>query len=385
VKHFFNKLAWYPPAETTIPLRAILSAFLSKSDDFEKALCSYLGVNQCLLANSGRALLALLLKTLKEKDDGDRNEILIPGYTCYSVAASVVRAGLKIRVYDINPTTLHPDIDSLNAAISNDTLAIIVQHLFGIPAPINHLKDIAKKKDIYVIEDAAQALGGTVNGIPLGTIGDFGFYSFGRGKSLPVGCGGALIGKHEDVISELEFNKKKAGLTPLLKTAMVQLFSWPMLYWLPEMLPLGLGETVFDPRFEISAMPGIMKSLGKRALPALKDLNSHRNKIAQVYREALDNSFLINMSNESNPVYTRFPAMAGPNTISAELKRLGVRRMYPNAIVDEKTIKPYLSAKQINVPGASKIAKNLITLPTHMRINVNIAKEIAKKVKAAYR
>ena len=382
---FLNKLAWYPPAETKIPLTALSLALFSLKDDFEEALGNYPGVKHCVLANSGRALLALVLETLKKKDGGGRNEVLIPGYTCYSVAASVVRAGLTIRAYDVNPTTLCPDIDSLNAAITDDSLAIIVQYLFGLPSPINDLKGIAKKKDIYVIEDAAQALGGTLNGIPLGTLGDFGFYSFGRGKPLPVGSGGALIGKHEDLISELELNKRKAGLTPLLKTAMVQLFSWPMLYWLPELLPLGLGETVFDPRFEISAMPDVMKSVAKRALPALEGLNRHRNKVATIYREAFDNSFLIQVSKEANPVYTRFPVLAGPEKVNNELKRSGVRRMYPNAIADEEIIRPYLSPKQINTPGASTIATNLITLPTHMGINVNLAKEIAQKVKAAYR
>lgn len=382
---FFNKLIWYPPAETKIPLRAILSVLLSKSDNFEKALCNYLGVKHCVLGNSGRAILSLLLETLKKKDAGKRKEILIPGYTCYSVAASVVKAGLAVRVYDLNPTTLSPDLDLLNAAISDNSLAIIVQHLFGLPAPINDLKEIAKKRGIYLIEDAAQALGGTVNGIPLGTIGDFGFYSFGRGKPLPVGYGGALIGKHEDLLSELKLNKKEAGITPLLKTAMIQLFSWPMLYWLPELLPLGLGETVFDPRFEISPMPRVMKTLAERALPSLEDLNSHRNKIAHVYREALDNSLLINVSKESNPVFTRFPVLAGSERISKELKRSGVRRMYPNAIADEEIIRPYLSPEQISTPGASKIATNLITLPTHMGITETPANKIAKKIKAAYR
>jgi hypothetical protein len=59
---FLKKLPWYPPAETTIPLRAILSGFLSKSDDFEEALCNYLGVKHCVLGFSGRALLSALLE-----------------------------------------------------------------------------------------------------------------------------------------------------------------------------------------------------------------------------------------------------------------------------------------------------------------------------------
>jgi dTDP-4-amino-4,6-dideoxygalactose transaminase len=385
VNKFFKKMAWYAPAETKIPLTAIFSSLFSSKGDFEKALCNYLCVNQCLLANSGRSLLSSLLKILKHKNKDERNEVLIPGYTCYSVAASVARAGLKVRVYDMDPATLNPDIDSLTRATTPGTLAIIGQHLFGLPAPIDELKEIAQTRNIYLVEDAAQALGGTLNGQPLGTIGDFGFYSFGRGKPLPVGSGGALIGRHKDVLSELKLNKNKTGTIPFIKTAIAQLLSWPMLYSIPEMLPLGLGETVFDPDFDISTMPAIMEKLAKRSFHILEDLNAHRRYIASIYQGTFDNGSVIPVSKETSPIYARFPYMAGSGTISAELKRLGVRRMYPKAITDEKSIRPYLAFKQGNTPGASEIAQNLITLPTNMRITENLANEIAQRVKTAYR
>ncbi|MDL1962442.1 MAG: hypothetical protein LWX01_12260, partial [Deltaproteobacteria bacterium] len=79
-----------------------------------------------------------------------------------------------------------------------------------------------------------------------------------------------------------------------------------------------------------------------------------------------------------------FPLMADPGSIPKELKRLGVRRMYPKAIADEKTIKPYLGNQQVSTPGAEQIARNLITLPTHTGITENLAKEIARKVRAEY-
>jgi len=130
VKQFYQKLAWYPPAETKIPLRAILSALLSKSSDFEKILCSFLKVERCVLGNSGRSLLSSLLEIFKQGDNDERNQVLIPGYTCYSVAASVARAGLKIRTYDLDPLSLEPDLDSVNKAAGEETLAIITQQSF---------------------------------------------------------------------------------------------------------------------------------------------------------------------------------------------------------------------------------------------------------------
>ena len=112
----------------------------------------------------------------------------------------------------------------------------------------------------------------------------------------------------------------------------------------------------------------------------LDDLNTHRRAIAKTYEEAFDHKNILPFPEVTTPVYTRFPLMAGPGPIRTELKRLGVRRMYPKAIADEETIKPYLVDQEVSTPGASKIASKLITLPTHKGITENLAKEIARKV-----
>jgi perosamine synthetase len=379
-----QKLAWYPPAEVKIPWPAIFDSLLSSSRDFKKYLCDYLQVKYCILGNSGRSVLYLLLETLKRKDEERRDEVLIPGYTCYSVAASAAKAGLKIGVYDIDPQTLSPDPDSLKMAANRAPLAIISQHLFGIPTPVDGLKEIAQDTGAYVIEDAAQGLGGTLNGRPLGTVGDFGFFSFGRGKPLPLVCGGALVSRDQNVLSGLESKVASRGFTQLITAAATQVISWPGLYWIPEMLPLGLGETIFDPHFDVAGMPLLVQKLAEKSMAILDDLNTHRRHLAKTYKEAFDTEYAIPVSDESTPVYSRFPLMAGSGQIPKELKRLGVRRMYPKAIADEETIKPYLGNQKVSTPGAAQIAQNLITLPTHTGITENLAKEIAQKVKAEY-
>lgn len=378
-----NSVAWYPPAESKIPLHAILGAFFSSKGNFEKTLCNYLQVKHCVLGNSGRALLYILLDALKRKDGGTRDEVLIPGYTCYSVAASVAKADLKIRVYDLDPATLQPDLSSLWKSASEKTLAIIFQHLFGIPTPVEELKGLTRQNNAYLIEDAAQALGGSIDDHRLGTTGDFGFYSFGRGKPLPIGGGGALIGKDEDVIAGLDLKPGNKAYAPLISTAVSQVMSKPSLYWIPEVLPLGLGETIFDPHFNVSAMQPAMQNLAENSMNVLDDLNTHRRHIAKIYEDVFDHKNVIPVPEETTSVYTRFPLMAGPGPIPKELKRLGVRRMYPKAIADEKTIKPYLVDQEASTPGASTIARKLITLPTHKGITANLAKDIAHKVKTA--
>jgi perosamine synthetase len=372
------------PAETTIPVSAFLTALLGKGGSFHNELSDYLGTPHCLLGSSGRALLALLLKKLKEKDKDGRREVLIPGYTCYSVASSVARAGLKIRVYDLDPSTFSPDLDSLRKAAHGRTLAVIAQHLFGIPTPLEGVREVARERGMYLIEDAAQALGGSVNGLCLGGQGDFGLYSFGRGKPLPLGCGGALTAKDGEILEQIEIKHQESGYGCFAAAAVTQVVSKPYLYWVAETLPLGLGETVFNPHFSISCMPGLMDGLGASAIKTLHKLNDHRRRIAMRYGQILADPLTVKTGENARAVYTRFPVKAGPKSISKELKQLGIRRMYPRAIADEEIIREHFADQGMSTPGASKIAQTLITLPTHSGIDEDLAECIALRVREAY-
>ena len=383
LKNISRKCSWYPPAETKIPISILFSALVPFRADFVKELCKYFGVEQCVCAESGRALLTLVLKALSKRDHMRRDEVLIPGYTCYSVAASVVRAGLKIRVYDIDPETFHPDLDSAKSGANEKTLAIVVQHLFGIPSPVDGLKDLAKGVGAYVIEDAAQALGGSLEGCKLGTLGDFGFYSFGRGKPLPLGCGGTLIGKDKGVMSDIILPENGMGYIQFLITAFIQILSHKNFYGLMEALPLGLGETIFDPGFVISSMPFIMERLGRSAIGSLESLNTHRRTIAGIYADMFDHRGTIPVPEGAYPIYTRFPLMVDLRQIPRELSRLGIRRMYPKALADEPPIRKFIAGGTERTPGSSLIAQRLLTLPTHMGISMDLAKTIGCQFKGS--
>jgi perosamine synthetase len=373
---------WYPPAETSLSKKAIMQAMSGKAPEFSKELSSYLKVRQLVLGDSGRGLLAELLKSLK-KTSPDKNEVLIPGYTCYSVAASVVNAGLLIRLYDIDPVTLAPDIESIEENLGSNTLGVLVQHLFGIPVQMDGIKDLMSRRGVWFIEDAAQGLGGSISGKPLGAVGDFGLYSFGRGKPLPLGSGGAVTGKHAEILEEINPDASGKGRSQVMKTAAMRMFSYPLIYGLLESLPLGLGKTVFDPAFTCKNMSGRINALGTLSLEYISDLNQHRRQIATVYSKNL-NGMSVNVPENGIAVFTRFPVIAGARSIPLELRRLGVRRMYPKSIADEPQITPYLSGSPKSLAGARSVAATLLTLPTHKRITPQIAQMIAVILKEIY-
>ncbi len=371
------KKGWYPPAETRIPISALCSALLPCTADFQSEFRKYLKVEHCVIANSGRVLQTLVLKALFKASGSQRDEVLIPGYTCYSVAASIVRAGLKIRVYDLDPHTFQPDEVSVSRCVNEKTLAIVAQHLFGIPTSVDGLRKFAETSGAILIEDAAQALGASVRGCQVGTLGDFGFYSFGRGKPLPLGCGGALIGRDHNILQDIALPQNGRGYRQLFMTAAVQLLSHRRLYGIMEALPLGLGETIFDPEFTCSSMPAIIQKLGKGAIDSLEPLNNHRCTIARIYNDLLQTSGIVPIAHGTYPIYTRFPYMYGKGDIPNTLLKFGIRRMYPKALKDQPQIRKFIETQDVRTPGAAQIADLLVTLPTHTGISKDLAEKIA--------
>ncbi|HPJ69218.1 MAG TPA: DegT/DnrJ/EryC1/StrS family aminotransferase, partial [Desulfobacteraceae bacterium] len=157
-----------PPTVAPIYLRDILNGLKGavrgerEVDRFDGELRDYFGVRHCFTLSSGRAALTVILRALHTLSP-ERKTVIIPAYTCYSVAASVVRAGLSLRLCDVDARTLDFNYDELQNIIahnSNEILAVIPVHLFGLPSDIERLKNITSGHDIFIIEDAAQAFGG---------------------------------------------------------------------------------------------------------------------------------------------------------------------------------------------------------------------------------
>lgn len=152
-----------------------------------------------LLTTSGTTALdmALLLCDLKPED-----EVILPSYTFSSTATAAVLAGAKLVFVDIRPDTMNIDESKIEAAITNKTKVIIVMHYAGIACEMDVIMDIAKRHNLMVVEDAAQGVMSTYKGRALGTIGDFGCYSFHETKNYSMGEGGALV------INDSKYNER---------------------------------------------------------------------------------------------------------------------------------------------------------------------------------
>lgn len=165
-----------------------------KVREFEAALTRKFGVPFAQAVSSGSAALRVALAAL---DVGPGDEVIIPAFTFVATAEAVIQTGADLVVVDIDDT-FNMSPDSLEAAITERTKAIIPVHMMGAPADMARIMSIAGKHGIGVVEDSAQGVGGTFAGRYLGTIGDLGCYSFDAGKVIITGEGGMVVtSKHE--------------------------------------------------------------------------------------------------------------------------------------------------------------------------------------------
>ena len=141
--------------------------------------------------------MALLMCDLKPGD-----EVILPSYTFSSTATAPVLAGAKLVFVDIRPDTMNIDENKIESAITEKTKVIIVMHYAGVACEMEVIMNIAKKYNIIVVEDAAQAVMSTYHNKYLGTFGTFGCYSFHETKNYSMGEGGALL------INDPKYNEK---------------------------------------------------------------------------------------------------------------------------------------------------------------------------------
>jgi hypothetical protein len=251
------------PVGQRIDARDLVRAFASRNRHYREQalqpdLARFFRVRTALAVSSGKAALTLALLALARVNP--RRRVIIPAYTCYSVPSSIVKAGLDVVPCDLADGSFDYDFSRLTPLLQDDVLCVLSVHLFGIPSDTGRLKELCRRRGIFVIEDAAQALSsGTI-----GTTGDIGVFSFGRGKNITCGSGGVIVTDADEIataLTEITSHLPGTALIQDFATFVTLLFlSWfilPRLYWLPAGLPfLRLGETIFYEDFPIRWLSG---------------------------------------------------------------------------------------------------------------------------------
>lgn len=181
------------------------------------------GTTKCLLTTSctHATELAAFLADIKEGD-----EVIMPAYTFVSTADAFVLRGAKVVFVDIRPDTMNIDENLIEAAITERTKAIVPVHYAGVSCEMDKIMEIAKKHDLFVIEDAAQGMMSSYKGQALGTIGDFGCYSFHETKNYSMGEGGALLIKDQKYVENAEIIREKGTNRSKFYRGQIDKYTW---------------------------------------------------------------------------------------------------------------------------------------------------------------
>lgn len=159
-------------------------------------------------------------------DLGPGDEVIMPSYTFSSTANSFVLAGASLVFVDIRPDTMNIDENKIEQAITERTKVICVVHYAGVACEMDTIMDIARKYNLMVVEDAAQGVMSTYKGKALGTIGDFGCYSFHETKNYSMGEGGAIVINNESYIEKAEILREKGTNRAQFYRGQVAKYNW---------------------------------------------------------------------------------------------------------------------------------------------------------------
>lgn len=172
----------------------------SEVAEFEKRFAAYIGVEYAIGVSSGSVALVMALKSLNLKPG---TEVIVPGMSFIATATAVSILGLIPVFVDIDPKTHCILAKEIENNISQKTRGIIPVHIGGYPCDMERIMKIAKKNNLYVIEDCCQAHGAEWNGKKVGSYGDIGVFSFASTKNMTSGEGGILLTNNEKIYKKL--------------------------------------------------------------------------------------------------------------------------------------------------------------------------------------
>lgn len=213
--------------ETEYMTKAIQNHKISGDGEFTKKCNKWIedktGTAKALLTTSctHATEMAALLADIKPGD-----EVIMPSYTFVSTADAFVLRGATAVFVDIRPDTMNIDETLIEDAITDKTKAIVPVHYAGVGCEMDTIMDIARKHHLLVIEDAAQGVMSSYKGKALGTIGDYGCYSFHETKNYSMGEGGALLIKDPDMIERAEIVREKGTNRSKFFRGQIDKYTW---------------------------------------------------------------------------------------------------------------------------------------------------------------
>jgi dTDP-4-amino-4,6-dideoxygalactose transaminase len=341
------------------------------------------GGSPVTLHASGREALRVALAHLARKSG--RNEILVPAYTCYSIPAAVIAAGLRLRLIDVDSEG-RIDPGALEKVAGERAAAVVVANLLGVPESMGLLRPIANASGIALIDDGAQAVGATSADGPVGGRGAIGVLSFGRGKPISALGGGALVWSSEGGAAEAQPAARPARTRAVWRALAYDVARAPWAFRAFSAIPaLGIGATVYDPGFRRGRIDGASLCLAAVLLGRLdadtRERRERAGRIAGRIRE--ETSFRPIDAPSGVGAYPRLGVLAPDfqrrESALESLRSSGATRLYPDPLDRLAALRRHRNG-QDDLPGARAFASRLLTLPTHVGMSADRIDEIVARL-----
>ena len=335
------------------------SAFIKGAyvKQFEEAFSDFIEIKHSIGVGNGTDALIIALKTL---NIGEGDEIISVANTFIATTEAITSTGAKIKFVDIDPKTYNINVQEIEKKISPKTRAIIAVHLYGQPADIDPIITLAKKYNLKIIEDAAQAHGSKYKDKNIGTIGDMACFSFYPGKNLGAyGDGGAITTKRDDLAEKARMIADHGRISK------------------------------YDHSFEgmNSRLDGIQAGILNVKLKYLSKWNERRREIAYLYNEQLKDTGLVLPSEipDAYCVYHLYVIRIKrklKKQFQEFLKQNGIASgiHYPIALPFLKAY-AYLNHSHDEFPEAFGVSQEIVSIPIYPELSNDQVKYISDKIK----
>lgn len=321
---------------------------------------------------SGTSALAAAIVAALECRPG-RVEVILPGYGCPALVAAVLHAGGQPVLVDLEPNSPHISFRELEQRIGTSTAAVVAVNFLGIPERLEALAAIAHSSGALLIEDSAQAF--PPSGLER-SAADFAILSFGRGKPVSLLGGGAVLCSSDELAEALPKPLEASAKTWQVR-AKATAYNWlrrPQLYWIPQVLPLGLGETRYEPLAAIEGFDDVRHQALAGAIGAFERNGNDNQRMMRRRLTGLQQGLTDLAAGvvESRPLL-RYPVLApSPATRDELLRRLsraglGATSLYGRAMPEVADI-PIAHIRHGALPNSRDLAERLLTLPVHQGV-----------------
>ena len=322
---------------------------------FEENFKNYLGVKYSIGVSSGTAGLFLAYSEMNLKP-GD--EVIVPSHTFIATVSPLAYIKAKPIFVDVDPETYCIEIEDVKEKITHKTKVITPVHLYGHPADLNPLIEIAQEKNIKIIEDCCQAHGSEYNGKKVGNFGDIGVFSFFPSKNMTVGGDGGMIVTNNDEYGEILRLRRNHGRSTKYKND-----------------NLGLNFRLNE----------IQSCIGRIQLKHLNKWIEQRRNIAEYYKKILKNYSEVKIPVEkectrhSYYVYTIQMENRDKFIKYFKEKKIGTGIYYPIPVHQQPIIEK-IYGKQPKLPITEEIVKKIVSLPLSPQLTKNELERIKNEI-----